>query len=321
MTFPEAQDYLNSFINYENLINFPYKESFKLERIKSFLDSIGNPQKELKCIHIAGTKGKGSTCAFVAYILRCAGFKVGLYTSPHLESFRERIRILSPEDAQSDDKVFEGMISSEDVVKYVERLKVYIEKFNQESQWKKLSFFEVYTALAFLYFKDQSIDFAVLETGLGGRLDATNSADSLICAITPISFEHTHKLGNTLAAIAAEKAGIIKKKNQIVISAPQSEEALNTIRQRCQEFQAKLYLLGKDIFFEEIQSDINGQVFDFFDKFAEYTYLRIGLLGKHQLINAATALGVIEALRLLNIFVPADAIKKGLAQTVWPGRF
>ena len=319
MTFLETQEYLNSFVNYEILTDFSYKDDFRLERIQDFLSSIDNPQKDLKCIHIAGTKGKGSTCAFIAYILRRAGFKTGLYTSPHLESFRERIRVFDPNSSKVED--FEGMISEADICEYVERLKPAIEKFIKESKWKRLSFFEVFTALSFLHFKDSNVDFAVLETGMGGRLDATNTVDPLVCGITPISLEHTQRLGNTLEAIAVEKAAIIKNKNQIVICAQQPKEVLDVIKKRCQEFDAKLYLLGKDIFFEETLSDINGQVFNCFDSFSEHTYLKISLLGYHQLINAALAVGVVDSLKLHNIVISSDAVKKGLDETSWPGRF
>lgn len=322
MTFKEAQEYLNSFTNYETKVDFPYKESFRLERMRDFLEFLGNPQGAIKSIHIAGTKGKGSTCAYVAHILKEAGFKTGLYTSPHLNTFRERIRILDNEAQDSKQEFYvSGMISEDDVCLYVEKIKQAIDRFEEKSQWDKLSFFEVYTALAFLYFKDKNTDFVVLETGLGGRLDATNAADSLVCAITPISFEHTQKLGNTLESIAQEKAGIIKKKNQIVVSAIQPDEALRAIEKRCREYDAKLYVVGRDIFFEELFSDINGQVFNYFDSFGEYTNLRMGLLGHHQLINAVTAIGIIDSLRLFNFFVSADAIKKGLEKTLWPGRF
>ena len=214
MTYPETTRYLESFINYEKIPAYPYKESLKLERIKNFLAAIDNPQNALKCIHIAGTKGKGSTCAFVAYILRAAGYKVGLYTSPHLSDFRERIRILSYQSsAFSSQPVvdFEGMISKNELTGLVEKLKPEIEKYNKNSKYGPLSFFEVYTTLAFIYFKEKKVDFAVLETGLGGRLDATNVVEPLVAAITPISYEHTQKLGVTLREIAAEKAGIIKR--------------------------------------------------------------------------------------------------------------
>lgn len=323
MTYPQAIRYLESFINYEKIPFWPYEESLKLERIRDFLIIVGNPQDKLSCIHVAGTKGKGSTCAFITYILREAGYKVGLYTSPHLSDFRERVRILVPRTLpageagkyQVPSTDFEGMISKNDLRKLVERLKPAIEKYNKNSKYGPLSFFEVYTTLAFVYFKEKKVDFTVLETGLGGRLDATNAANPLIAAITPISYEHTQKLGNTLREIAGEKAGIIKGHKLIVISAPQEKEASSVIRNRCQEAGAKLYEVDRDITYQKIKDK-----FSIKGIFGEYPDLKTRLLGRHQLINAAVSIGVIEALRFYNISVGADAIRKGLNHTLWPGR-
>jgi dihydrofolate synthase/folylpolyglutamate synthase len=323
MTYPEVTQYLESFINYEKIPAYPYKESLKLERIKDFLSAIDNPQGALDCIHIAGTKGKGSTCAFIAYTLREAGFRAGLYTSPHLSDFRERIRILNPASSiQHPASSFEGMISQDELIDLVKRFKPAIEKYNKNSKYTPLSFFEVYTALAFVYFKERKVDFAILETGLGGKLDATNVVSPLVCVITPISYEHTQKLGNTLEEIATEKAGIIKShKSQvtshklIVISAPQEKEAQEVIRNKCKEVDAKLYEINKDIFYEKI----NGG-FNILGISSEYPCLKIRLLGRHQLINATTAIGAIEALRLFGINVDISSIRAGLYNTLWPGR-
>ncbi len=317
MTYPETLTYLDSFINYEKIADYPYKESLKLERIENFLDIIGNPQDDLRCIHIAGTKGKGSTCAFISYILKEAGYKTGLYTSPHLSDFRERVRVLSPalsKPAVAYQESFEGMIPREDLTRLTEVLKPGIERYNKNLKGGALSFFEAYTALAFLYFKEQRIDFAVLETGLGGRLDATNVVSPLVCAITPVSYEHTQQLGNTLREIATEKAGIIKG-SYPVISAPQEEEAREVIINRCRECAARLYVVGSDIRYEKRSS-----YFDIKGAFGEYKDLQIKLIGAHQVINAVLAVGVIEALSLHGIFVGIGAIKNGLRKTVWPGR-
>jgi len=327
MTYPETLKYLESFINYEKFTSYPYKESLKLERIKNFLETLGNPQNYFKCIHIAGTKGKGSTCAFIAYILREAGYRVGLYTSPHLSDFRERIRILNHPAYASvssrSNKEFEGMILKTELTDLIERLKPLIERYNRNSAYGALSFFEVYTSLAFIYFREKKIDFAVLETGLGGRLDATNVIEPLVCAITPISYEHTQKLGNTLKEIATEKAGIIKNhrppaagRQSIVITATQEKEAAEVIRKKCKKADAKLFEIGR-----QIQYETNGgKDLKIKGIFGEYPGLRLRLLGAHQLVNATLAVSAIEALRFWNIDVGIGAIRKGLYNTLWPGR-
>jgi len=305
--YREAVKYLESFVNYERLNRYSYKKSLGLQRIRSFLRFIGNPQKELKTIHIAGSKGKGSTCAFVAYILRQAGFSVGLYTSPHLSDFRERIRILKPHEINSR-LPFEGLISRKNLIDLVEFLKPAIKEFGE------LSFFEIYTALAFLYFKNKKVDFVVLETGMGGRLDATNVAESLVCGITPISYEHTRYLGKRLSQIAGEKAGIIKQKS-LVISSVQEKEAAQVIQNTAANLQAKLFVVGK-----EIQYSAKGGYFSINGVNNNYTNLKINLLGAHQLINAALSVGIVEALGAYGFKISVDCIRKGLYNTIWPGR-
>jgi len=334
MTYLQAIRFLDSFVNYEKISNWTYKKSIKLKRIQSLLDQIGNPQNVLKCVHVAGSKGKGSTCAFIANILRYSGFKVGLYTSPHLVDFRERIRILEPEvskyqsvkesgrrsDGGSRD--FEGMISRNDLVDLVQRVKPDIKVYNKKSKFGPLTFFEVYTALAFLYFKEQDVDFVVLETGMGGRLDATNVVDPYVCVLTPISYEHTQKLGNTLSKIAFEKAGIIKgrkvtklqshKETRIrckgvkvsgcqkvnVISAPQEKEAMGVFEERCAKNKAELIKIKEN---------------DFRD-------LKVNLIGDHQKINAACAVEAVKALSCYGIKIKDEDIRKGLLATRWPCR-
>ena len=191
MTYPEALKYLDSFINYEKRDGYSYKESFKLDRIKRLTEDLGRPQFDVKSIHIAGSKGKGSVSAITHSILKSAGFNAGLYTSPHLEDFRERIRLN------------DSLISEEDVARLVDKIRPTIDGKAEP----KPSFFEVYTALAYLYFSEKKADIAVYETGMGGRLDATNVLKPMVSAITPISYEHTDKLGDTLGKIAFEKAG------------------------------------------------------------------------------------------------------------------
>lgn len=315
MSYLAAVRYLESFVNYENISSYFYKKVLKLERIEGFLNLINNPQRALKCIHVAGTKGKGSTCAFIAYILRQAGFKVGLYTSPHLIDFRERIRILKPGLRKMRGlNEFEGMISKFKLSKLVNRLRPAIEKYNRLSKYGPLSFFEAYTSAALIFFKEEGVDFAVLETGLGGRLDATNVVQPLACAITPISYEHTDKLGHTLKAIAKEKAGIIKNK-AIIISSPQEEVAKEVIRDKCKEVGARLYEVGRDIKYSKTENGFSVRISG-----KEYKNLKIGLCGGHQLVNATLALSVVESMRGYGFKVGVDSIRQGLYNTLWPGR-
>jgi len=309
-----AAKYLESFVNYEKLDQYSYKKSLGLQRIKDFLQFIGNPQEEFKVIHIAGSKGKGSTSAFAAYILRQAGFTVGLYTSPHLSDFRERIRILKP--GQTNPPLpFEGAISKEYLIGLVEFLKPVIKGFEKLSiHNSRLSFFEVYTALAFLYFKEKKVDFAVVETGLGGRLDATNVVRSLVCVITPISYEHTRYLGKRLTQIAGEKAGIIKP-GSLVISSMQEKETAQVIQNKADSLQATLFTIGKDIKYSTKSGNFSIKGIN-----RNYSNLRINLLGRHQFINASLAVGAVEALDSYGFKVSVDCIRKGLYNTLWPGR-
>ena len=202
----EVHSFLNSFTNYESHLHKLRPEDFHLNRIKHFLELAGNPAQNLKIIHLAGTKGKGSTCAFLASILQEAGYKVGLYTSPHLHRVNERIRILSPENLQSKDN-FSGAIDDEELASVLTSLRPFTAAIQNEGNI--LTFFEVLTVAALCYFANAKVDVVILETGLGGRLDATNAVDSSIAVITPVSLDHTRILGATLDKIALEKAGII----------------------------------------------------------------------------------------------------------------
>lgn len=311
MTYPQALDFLNSFVNYERFNFYPYQSSFKLGRLRKLLQALDSPHEALRSIHIAGTKGKGSTCAFAANILKEANFKVGLYTSPHLIDVRERIRIVSSFEKE--------LISKKDFARLIGKIKLHAEKLRR-TKLGELTYYEILTALAFLYFKEQNCDFVVLETGIGGRLDATNVASSLISAFTPISYEHTQVLGKTLEKISMEKAAIIKVKSQIVITAPQRPTVLKIIKRRARKVGADLYEVGKDIQIKERSATFSGQCFDIKGIFGKYYGFKIGLLGRHQIINAAVALGCAEALRNYGIGLSHQAIREGLKNTRWPGR-
>ncbi len=293
MQYSNTLDYIHSFIDFEKIPQYSYASSFRLERMQAFLEELSNPHKTLKAIHIAGSKGKGSTCAIIASILREAGYTVGLYTSPHLLDTRERIRVLIKGSRLKAEGLrnLEGAIEEQEFIGLIEKIKPAAEKFRDHKELGKLSFFEILTACAFLYFKEKKVDFAVLETGLGGRLDATNVTEPLVCGITNISLEHVDKLGNSLEEIACEKAGIIKPQ-ATVFCAPQDERVIRVIKDACRERNAKLYETSRDI----------GD-------------LEINLLGVHQCENAALATAISK-----HINVKEEAIRRGLKNVSWPGR-
>lgn len=303
MTYPEALRYLDSFIDHEKDAVYTYS-AFKLERMKRLAALLGDPQEGAKSIHVAGTKGKGSTAAIIQSILKEAGYKAGLYTSPHLVSFRERIRIGNE------------LIGEDDIAQLLGRMKGAIDVLKGE---QRPSFFEVYTALALLYFREKDADVAVYETGLGGRLDATNIIEPLVSVITPISYEHMDKLGNTLREIASEKAGIVKH-GVPCVSSPQEEEALSAIEGICRERHAPFTLAGRDIEFKGSSSGEDGEIFDVRTRSAGYPGLRTRLLGYHQVVNAATAVGAIEAMVSQGMAVSREAVRKGIEAARWDGR-
>lgn len=306
MTYHDVLKYLDSLVNYEKTSNFDYKKSLKLERMRSFSARLGDPHKNIGAIHVAGTKGKGSVSSFINSILMEAGYRVGLYTSPHLVSFRERIRING------------APIFEETIARLVERMAPHIEAMEREEEMP--TYFETCTMLAFLYFKENNVDFMVLETGMGGRLDSTNIVDPLVSVITPISYDHIKHLGTTIGDIAYEKCGIIKN-NSVAVSSSQVPDALAVIKRVVLEKNAKFYLAGKDSFCKKIYSDLDRQIFSLITRCGEYPYLDIKLLGDFQMGNAATAVLAIEGLRHYDIFIGKGAVSGGLLNARWPGRF
>jgi len=268
---------------------------FGLAAISELLLHLGNPQDSYKTILIAGTNGKGSTAAMTASILHSAGYKTGLYTSPHLINVRERI------------SVDNRKISASDFSKIITTVKKEIDQ--------PATYFEVLTAAALLYFQRREIDIAVLETGLGGRLDATNVSLPLVSVITNIGFDHMAYLGNSLAAIAREKAGIIKQRG-VCITAAKQKKVIEVLENICCRKKARLYRLGKDIQIKE-QEDGSAAYSGLYSNFNDLT---VPLLGRHQLENAALALAALEITGLKGFPVDAAAIKKGLRNTRWEGR-
>lgn len=303
MNYKEALTYLDSFINYEKHGSYDYKKSFKLGRMKRLSALLKDPHEGILSVHVAGSKGKGSTAAFIQSILRSAGYKVGLYTSPHLVSFRERI------------KIGDAMVSEEDLCSLINEVRSAVDRIDGD----RPSFFEVYTAIAFLYFKMKKADIAVYEVGLGGRLDATNVIKPLVSAITPISYEHTDKLGSTLSEIAGEKAGIIKE-GGVCVSAPQETEAKTRILSVCAERGARCVLVGRDVTYDETSSGEAGMVFNVNGRLAKYEGLRTSLIGSHQVVNAAVAIAAAECLAESGVAIAPDAVKSGIASARWPGR-
>jgi dihydrofolate synthase/folylpolyglutamate synthase len=306
MNYNESINYLNSFIDYEKLSSYNYSDAFKLDRVERLLERLGNPHRKSNFIHIAGSKGKGSTAAFLHSILKNSGLKAGLYTSPHLLSFNERIRING------------GFISNKDLTNIVNRVRDALESLRRRSD--VFSFFEIYTACAFLYFSEKKVDFAILETGLGGRLDATNVVDPKIAVITSISYEHMDKLGKTLISIATEKAGIIKE-GCVVVSTLQLPKARGVLREISRKRNAVLFEVGSDIRFKELEVSKNRTAFDYYGLCINLKNVRLSLLGAHQVLNAVTAIGVTEILQSFDRVFSEDAIRRGLKLASWPGRF
>ncbi|MCC0642064.1 MULTISPECIES: bifunctional folylpolyglutamate synthase/dihydrofolate synthase [unclassified Clostridioides] len=279
-----------------------------LENIGKLLELLGNPQETLNIIHVAGTNGKGSVCSFISNILRESGYKVGLYTSPYLETFTERIRVNGEN------------IPQEDVARIIGLIKEKIEVMVSQG-YAYPTEFEVVTAMAFYYYSEQKVDFVALEVGLGGRYDATNIiTKSLVSVITSISLDHTGILGDTIEKIAYEKAGIIKE-NGIVLVYDQTDEAKDVIKSVCKEKNAK-YI---EVNFDDInikKSNINSQIYDCNIMGETYKNLEIMLIGEHQINNSILAMSVLKYLKDIKKLdnISEESIRKGLITTKWPGR-
>lgn len=273
-----------------------------LEVTAALLEKLGNPQQGLKCIHVAGTNGKGSVCAMIESVLRASGFKTGLYTSPHLFRFNERFRINGREIS---DPVLEQLIAE-------------VEAAAQSLSMRPASFFEISTAMAFEYFKREKVDYAVIETGMGGRWDATNVIRPILSVITRIDIDHTEYLGADIEPIAREKAGIIKS-GAPVICGPMPVEAEAVIYQEARE--KKVPILGSDeaVFFECLESRRNDHLLNIEASGHEYSGVRLPLAGRFQLENCGIAVAALED--LADIQGIRLQMKRGLELVKWPGRF
>lgn len=302
MDYKDALTTIYSFTDYEKRGFAIYApENYSLDRVQRLLALLGNPHHRFRMVHVAGTKGKGSTAAMIESVLRAAGHSTGLYTSPHLHTFRERIQVNG------------SLIPEAEVVRLMGRMGGLLD------QIPDITTFEVMTALALAWFADQEIEWAVLEVGLGGRLDATNAVIPIVSVITPISLDHTAVLGNTVAQIAAEKAGIVKEAVPVV-SAPQITEALDVIQATCDQFGAPLVLVGRDWTWQGSPADLEGQRLQIRDERGRAIELWLPLLGAHQAVNAATAVAALDLVSWAGANVDVAAIHSGLRDLYWPGR-
>jgi dihydrofolate synthase/folylpolyglutamate synthase len=312
--YNRALDYLYSFVDYSlKHASELAKADFDLERMRQLMAMLGNPQNAYPTIHVAGTKGKGSVSAMCASALQAAGYRTGLYTSPHLQDFTERIKV--------DNQPIPHL-----------KLAVLLEEMKPAiARVEKLTTFEITTALAFLYFARQKVNAAVIEVGLGGRLDATNIITPRVSVITSLSYDHTAVLGETLTLIAGEKAGIIKPSIPVV-SAPQKDEALRVLEKVAAERRSPLTLIGRDVTFSPDIYSLDGQTFRIHPQpkrvgtaplnekksVVQNTAFKIPLLGAHQLENAVTAYA---ALKTSGLNASDEAIRQGFAKVHWLGRF
>lgn len=314
-SYKEALDYLYSFINFEHKVLDRYQASkIDTERPRHLLSMLGSPHTQYPSLHIAGTKGKGSVAAMCAACLRAAGLRVGLYTSPHLREFRERIRVLTPAD---DD----GRISEEAFVHQMDRVRRVID------QVPGITWFEIVTAIGFSHFAEAGVDVAVIEVGLGGRLDATNVLLPEVSVITSLSLDHTQLLGDTLAQIAYEKGGIIKPGIPVVV-AEQKEEALTVLEELAAVRSSPITVIGRDWRYKTVRElgesgtrqrlvVESGSSSSLIPSGSEFM---VALPGSHQLLNAAVALASLEKIHDRFPELDLAALKTGLAIVHWDGR-
>ncbi len=307
MNYSRAEEFLQGLTDYEKSPSVAYgAANYDLRRVELLLELLGNPHKGMRAVHVAGTKGKGSTAAMIASVLQAAGYRTGLFTSPHLFSWRERIAINGRH------------ITEQSFSRLVTSVEEKVRAINRESRFGKLTTFEALTAMSLLYFRQRHADFMVLETGMGGRLDATNVVNPEACIITSISLDHTQVLGNTLSLIAAEKAGIIKP-GCTVISAPQPPEAAEVIKNKCRSARVKLIETGKAITWKLVKGSWKGQTANIKGLLGTYR-LNVPLIGDFQLENAALAIAALEVLKAKGAKISYADMRRGIERVKWPAR-
>ena len=296
MEYNEALDWLY------NVRRFGPKRT--LNPTINILNRYENPQNRFKSIHVAGSNGKGSTSAMIASILEAHGYKVGLFTSPHLENFTERIRINGME------------ISQTEVASYLTEIQRVFDDMMVLPEPQPLRFFDIVTVMAFRYFADQAVDYAVIEVGLGGRLDATNVLQPEVSVITNIGYEHTNILGETLTEIASEKAGIIKP-DSVLVTGEEKDEVLKVFHEKTVELNINMKQVQHEVNTRRLSSGIDGQTFSLRTTNYNFPTLHIPLIGRHQIKNASTAVLAIES---LGFSILEKAVIEGLKNVSWLGR-
>ena len=295
-------------INYERIRPKTASGHFRLNRIRHLLELVGSPQKSIPAVHIAGTKGKGSTAAFLASVLSAAGIRTALFTSPHVHDFEERMSVDSVRP------------SSTELTQLVDRLRDSLTAVDESILEGGPTYFEVATVLAWMYFIDRQADVAVLETGLGGRLDCTNVCEPLVSVITAIGLDHTHILGDTIEKIAAEKAGIIKP-NVPVISWTGHADADGVVEEHSKRLNCHWSQGGVDFQVTSRSPCLGSQTISITTPWRSHHDLTIPLAGEHQAHNAALAVCTADLLAQERSGISPDVVRDGLASTVWPLRF
>ena len=307
-TYDSALKYLFTHTDYERMLRVRYNsDTFSLDRMRSLLKKLGNPHEKLRTVHIAGTKGKGSTATMLAQMLQACGYRVGLYVSPHISEIRERITI-------NGDKITQAALA---------RLTTQAEPFIDKMAKDKPTFFEIFTALAFTHFANEKVDIAVVECGLGGRLDSTNVLKPSVVGLTSISLDHTRQLGNTIYKIASEKAGVLKS-DIPAVSVPQPPEAKRALRKVARESHAPLFFTGEDIEFsyrvESSRREGCHTRICLTTPRSRFEHLPVPLQGEHQALNCGLALALLDQLKAQGMKIDDEQAIAGLAGVYVPGR-
>jgi len=297
MNYEEALEYIHS--------TYRFGSKLGLENIKDLLRRLDNPHERFGVVHVAGTNGKGSVTSMLTHVLHEAGYRVGMFISPYLERFTERIQVDLKE------------IEHDHLARITQRVKEKVEEMVSEGKNHPTEF-EIVTAIGFAYFAEREVDCAVVEVGLGGRFDATNVVNPIVSVITSISYDHMDVLGDTLGKIAFEKAGIIKQ-GRPVVTYPQLPEATDVIKRVARERNAPLFEVNRSGI-QVIASEVGRQVFNYSFGGDNFSNVVIRLTGRHQILNAATALTAVAALRREGFAIPDDAVYRGMERAFWPGR-